>query len=87
MSDRGSLKVVELSDDARFNPELCVERLLEDMREGRVSVDRLVIVVVEHTDIQIRSSGPGMDSVGTAVGLLQLAMVDMCTDILGKFRP
>lgn len=72
-----SAKVVTLADDARFNPQLCSARLAEDFAAGKVTAQRMIVVIEERNATTIRASGPGMDNVAMVVGLLQIAATQL----------
>jgi hypothetical protein len=73
------VKVVPMNEDARFNPERCVQALITDIKSGAVKPRRLIVVmeVEDQEELDIRGSGPGLDYVPTTVGLLHCAIVSL----------
>lgn len=89
MSDRGNLKIVKLAESGRFNPRLCLGRLLEQIEAGELELEKVVIVTVEPrnaegTPLTVCAAGPGMDVLGAVVGLLELAKLELGLDELRR---
>lgn len=71
-----SAKLHKLENDARFAPVKTINKLLEDIADGKITPTRVVIAVEDENsgDFTVRSGGPGMDYVPTSIGLLYLAI-------------
>lgn len=70
-----STKLLKLADLGVVSPEVCVELLLNDMRSGKLKVDRIVLVVeTADGELETRSSGAKSDIV-SCIGLMQTAVI------------
>lgn len=69
-------KLHKLESDARFAPLKCLQRLVDNINDGKCTPRRIVIVVdaEEDEELHVFAAGPGMDYVPTSVGLLYQAM-------------